>query len=77
MVSRLPCTLLFSLALILGVMVAGCSSQAPAIITPVPTTAPLAKYVAGDIIAKSPGSTDKSLYLILGYDAKSDLHTRA
>ncbi len=66
-----------SLCLVMGILVAGCSSQAPAIVTPVPTTAPLAKYVAGDIIAKSSATTDKSLYLILGYDLKSDQYTRA
>jgi len=77
MTEKMPYTLLTCICLILGVLVAGCSSQAPAS-TPVPTpTVPGAKYVAGDIIAKSTTTTDKSLYLILGYDPASDEYSRA
>ena len=78
MTKRSSCTLLICVCLILCVLIAGCSSQAPVTTTPVPTpTAPLPKYVAGDIIAKSAAATDKSLYLILDYDKKSDEYTRA
>jgi hypothetical protein len=76
--TKTSCALLISVCLIFGILVAGCSSQAPVTTTPVPTpAAPQPKYVAGDIIAKSATSTDKSLYLILDYDKKSDEYTRA
>ena len=77
MTEKIPYALLISICLIVGVLVAGCSSQAP-VTTPVPTTtAPQAKYVAGDIVAKSSDTTDKSLYMILGYDPVSDEYSRA
>jgi hypothetical protein len=65
--------------LVFGVLVAGCSDQSSAgTTTPVPTTTlPNAKFVAGDIIAKFPSSTDQMLYVITQYDAKSDMYTRA
>ena len=40
--------------IIAGVLIAGCSDQSNnSVTTPVPTTAPQAKYIAGDIIAKT------------------------
>ncbi|MFA4825523.1 MAG: IPT/TIG domain-containing protein [Methanoregula sp.] len=61
------------------VLVAGCSDQSSAgTTTTVPTTAlPEAKFVAGDIIAKSASSTDQTLYVITKYDVTTDMYTRA
>lgn len=71
--------IVISIILILCILIAGCSSDAPANpVTPVPTTAlPGAKFVAGDIIAKTAGSTDQQLYIITQYDSKTDMYTRA
>ena len=71
--------LLICALLVFAVLIAGCSDQSSAgTTTPVPTTAlPVAKFAAGDIIAKSASSTDHSLYVITQYDAKSDMYTRA
>ena len=74
---KLSYGLLFSIALIAVVLIAGCSSSSPTATTPVPTAAPVNKFVAGDIIAKSTSSTDQPLYLILSYDKAKDMYTRA
>ena len=69
--------ILISLFLISGVFIAGCSDQSPAGNTPVTTTAAYnAKYVAGDIIARTASSTDQYLYVIVSYDRTSDQYTR-
>jgi len=67
--------LLFSLLLILGVLVAGCSDQSPST-TPVPTTKAAEKYTAGDVIARTSPSTDQALYVITQYDRTTDQYTR-
>jgi len=67
--------LLFSILLILGVLVAGCSDQSP-VTTPVPTTALQEKYFAGDIIARTSSSTDTMLFVITDYDRSADQYTR-
>ena len=71
--------LLICALLVFAVLIAGCSDQSSAgTTTTVPTTAlPVAKFAAGDIIAKSASSTDQSLYVITQYDAKSGMYTRA
>ncbi|WP_321506455.1 IPT/TIG domain-containing protein [uncultured Methanoregula sp.] len=64
--------------LLAGVFFAGCSEQEPATVaTPVPTTAPLAKYSSGDIISRSALATGTEYYLILGYDPTADQYERA
>ncbi len=67
--------LLFSLLLILGVLVAGCSDQSP-VTTPAPTTATQEKYFAGDIIARTSSSTDTMLFVITNYERSTDQYTR-
>ncbi len=67
--------LLFSLLLIIGVLIAGCSDQSPAT-TPVPTTKAAEKYTAGDVIARTSPSTDQALYVITQYDRTTDQYTR-
>jgi hypothetical protein len=72
--------IIISIILILCILIAGCSSDVPVNpVTTVPTTTTPsgAKYVAGDIIAKSAGSTDQQLYVITQYDAPTDKYTRA
>jgi hypothetical protein len=60
------------------VLIAGCSDPSSAGTTPVPaTTLPEARFVSGDIIAKSASSADPMLYIITQYDTKSDMYTRA
>ncbi|HUH79379.1 MAG TPA: IPT/TIG domain-containing protein [Methanoregula sp.] len=68
--------LLIGLVLLAVVMAAGCSGQSSPTTTPVPTTAPPDKYVAGDIAAKSATATDE-IYLVLAYDASRDAYTRS
>jgi len=68
--------LLIGIVLVSAVLIAGCSSSSPSTV-PVPTTAPLAKFAAGDIVASSASSTSQPLYLILGYDSAKDSYTRA
>jgi hypothetical protein len=70
--------ILFSLLLISGVFIAGCSDQSPAgNTTPATTTAAYtAKYAAGDIIARTASSTDQMLYVIVSYDRALDQYTR-
>ena len=70
--------LLICAFLVFVVLIAGCSDQSSDGTTPVPTTAlPAAKFIAGDIIAKSTSSTDAMLYVITRYDAGKDTYTRA
>ncbi|MEI7649144.1 MAG: IPT/TIG domain-containing protein [Methanomicrobiales archaeon] len=71
--------LLICALLVFAVLIAGCSDQSSAgTTTTVPTTAlPVAKFAAGDIIAKSASSTDQMLYVITQYDAKNGMYTRA
>ena len=71
--------LLVCALLVFAVLIAGCSDQSSAgTTTTVSTTAPTAtKFAAGDIIAKSASSTDQMLYVIIQYDANSDMYTRA
>jgi len=70
--------IILGLILILGVFIAGCSSEpAPTPVTTIPTTAaqtPL--FVAGDIAAKLSTSTD-SVWLVISYDKKADQYERA
>ncbi len=69
--------ILFSLFLISGVLIAGCSDQSPAGTTTVPTTAVSnAKYVAGDIIGKTVSSTENTEYIIIKFDISTDQYTR-
>ena len=70
---------ILGLILVLGVFVAGCSSEpSSGTTTTVPTTAAVqvTKFVSGDIIAKSSTSTD-SIWLILAYDKTTDQYERA
>jgi hypothetical protein len=65
------------LLLIAGVLIAGCSDQSDTSTTTVVTTAaPLAKYTAGDIIAKTSDGGDH-LYVIKRYDSTTDQYERA
>jgi hypothetical protein len=75
--------IILGLVLVLGVFIAGCSSQPSvnATTTPNTTTAPATassgiKFVAGDIAAKTSTSTD-TFWLILDYDKTSDQYVRA
>jgi hypothetical protein len=79
MEKRLINGLLICALLVVAVLVAGCSDQSAAgTATPEPTTAlPQAKFVAGDIIAKSASSSERTLYVITKYDTKGDIYTRA
>ncbi|PKL58502.1 MAG: hypothetical protein CVV34_01945, partial [Methanomicrobiales archaeon HGW-Methanomicrobiales-5] len=64
--------------LVFVVFIAGCSDQSSDSATPVPTTAlPVAKFSAGDILAKSTSSTDQMLYVITRYETSDDMYTRA
>jgi hypothetical protein len=77
MIKKCSCGILISLILIFGVIIAGCSDQAPAGTTTVPTTtASNAKYVAGDIIAKTASPTGNMEYVIIKYDSSTDQYTR-
>jgi hypothetical protein len=77
MIKKISYGILISLILIFGVIIAGCSDQAPAGTTTVPTTAAYnAKYVAGDIIGKTASTTENMLYVITKYDSSTDLYTR-
>jgi PKD repeat protein len=64
--------------LILAVLSAGCSDtgQSGNNVTTVPTTVSGAKYVSGDIIAKTATSTD-TFMLIVKYDVATDKYERA
>jgi len=70
--------LYFSLFLVFGVMVAGCSGETPSGNPESPAPAhPDARYSEGDIIATASSSASSSLFLILKYDAATDQYTRA
>jgi hypothetical protein len=70
--------ILICLILVIGVFFAGCSSESTSTVaTPVPTTAPVAQYVAGDIIAKTASGGESQLYVIKKYDAATDEYERA
>jgi len=68
--------ILFSLLLIFGAFIAGCSDQAPADTTAPTTAASQAKYVAGDIIGKTASATENMAYVITKYDSSTDQYTR-
>ena len=76
MIKKSGYCLLFSLILIFGVFIAGCSDESPSGTTTVPTTVPLAKYSAGDIIGKTASTTETMLYVITRYDISTDQYTR-
>jgi len=78
MVSTMRYPLILAGILIIAVFLCGCSDQSGSgTATPAPTTAALQpKFVAGDIIAKTPTSTD-TFWLIVKYDAKTDKYERA
>ncbi len=66
------------LLLIMGnVMAAGCSDRQDAGPAPVPSVTPAARYVAGDIIAKTASDNAGPLYIITRYDPATDTYTRA
>jgi IPT/TIG domain len=70
--------LLFSLLLVFSVVFAGCSEESPPVdAVTSPPAHPDAKYGEGDIIATASSSASSSLYLILKYDAATDMYTRA
>ncbi len=69
--------ILFCLLLVATMIIAGCSSDSGDMSTPVPTTAPVAKYVAGDIVAMTDSSSAQQLYVITNYDSATDEYTRA
>ncbi|MGB7789075.1 IPT/TIG domain-containing protein [Methanoregula sp.] len=65
------------LLVIAAVLIAGCSDQSDnSVATPATTAAPTAKYIAGDIIAKTNAGGDQ-LYVIRSYDPATDKYTRA
>ena len=77
MIKKISYGILISLILIFGVIIAGCSDQAPDGTTTVPTTAvSIAKYVAGDIIGKTAPATENMVYVITKYDSSTDQYTR-
>jgi len=77
MESKIAKGLLVCAILVFVVMIAGCSDDAGSA-TPEPTTAlPEAKFVAGDIIAKSASSSDQMLFVITRYETQTDMYTRA
>jgi hypothetical protein len=61
---------------ILAVLFAGCSGESPPATTVPPTTTVGAKFIAGDIIAKTASSID-TFWLIVKYDSKTDKYERA
>jgi hypothetical protein len=71
-------SLLITGILIIAVLIAGCSDQSGSgTATPPPTAMVIQpKFVAGDIIAKTPTSTD-TFWLIVKYDTKTDKYERA
>jgi hypothetical protein len=78
MVSTMRYPLILAGILIIAVFLCGCSDQSGSgTATPAQTTAALQpKFVAGDIIAKTPASTD-TFWLIVKYDPKTDKYERA
>jgi len=70
--------ILLCFLLVAGVIIAGCSSDSgESSTTTVTTTAPVAKYAAGDIIAKTDSGNEQQLYVITSYDSAADEYTRA
>ncbi len=65
------------LLLVASMIIAGCSSDSGDMSTPVTTPAPVAKYVAGDIIAMTDSASAQSLYVITNYNSATDQYTRA
>lgn len=66
--------------IVTAILIAGCSSNSSDTVTVTtvpPTTAPTAKYVAGDIIARTDSGSDTQLYVITDYDTVTDKYTRA
>jgi hypothetical protein len=70
---------LICLLLIIGVFIAGCSSESPSTstVTPVVTTPSQAQFAAGDIIAKTASGGESQLYVIIKYDPVKDEYERA
>lgn len=77
MMEKTGCVIILGLILVLGVFIAGCSSEPAATpVTTIPTTAAQAPlFVAGDIAAKLSTSTD-SVWLVISYDKKADQYER-
>lgn len=69
--------LVFSIFLVIGVCMTGCSdSQDQDTDTPVPTTTAATLFTAGDIVRSATGS-ESPAWLIIGYDSAADSYTRA
>lgn len=70
---------LICLLLVIGVFIAGCSSESPSTsdVTPVVTTLSTAQFAAGDIIARTSSGGETQLYVITRYDAAKDEYERA
>ena len=70
--------ILFSIFLLIGVSMSGCSDNAepaePGTAVPVTTAGPL--FTAGDIV-RSPGGTESPAWLVVSYDATGDSYARA
>ena len=75
MIVKFRNVILISLFLFFSVLIAGCTDQSgtPAVPTPAVYHA---NYTAGDIIAKTAASSEKSLYVIIKYDSSTDQYTR-
>ena len=71
--------LLCCLILVIAVFFTGCTSNdtSDAVVTTAPTTAPVAKYTSGDIIARTASGGESQLYIITKYDAAKDEYERA
>ncbi|MDD4137267.1 MAG: IPT/TIG domain-containing protein [Methanoregula sp.] len=78
MIEKYCAGILLCLLLVAGVLIAGCSgdSGSASTATTVPATSTVAKYGAGDIIAKT-ASGGEQLYVITKYDAATDKYERA
>jgi hypothetical protein len=69
--------LVFSIFLVIGVCMTGCSdSQDQDTDTPVTATTAAALFTAGDIVRSATGS-ESPAWLIIGYDSAADSYTRA
>lgn len=80
MVRVFGCGFLLCSLLIATILMAGCSSTSSdtvVTVTTAPITAVTAKYVAGDIIARTETGSENELYVITNYDAATDKYTRA
>ena len=71
--------ILFCALMVIGVLFAGCSSEdtSDSVVTTAPTTAPVVKFTAGDIIAKTDTGSESQLYVIIGYNSATDEYERA